>query len=272
MNTIRTILKFFKKNRILGISILVVLIAVTFLILKLIKRSSGTLSDPLKVSTIVQSVYGIGTVTATHSYQIKLGVVSTIYDLYVKEGDTVTKGTKLVNIDQIIYRAPFNGTITSLPYKIGENIFTQLPILSLVNLLDRYLVVSLEQQGALRVIKGQKVRMSFDSIRDQNYDGVVQAVYSYNSNFLARIDVSKLPDRILPDMTADVAITLLEKTEVLVVPVAALDHGEVWIKRGKSLAKKTHIKIGIVDKAFAEVLEGDVKVGDRVLFKGATAL
>ena len=271
MNVIRKILKWFKTHRILSVSATIILVVSIILVTRLVKRSAGTLSEPLKLSTIVQSVYGIGTVTATHSFQIKLGVVSTIYDLYVKEGDTVTKGAKLVKLDQMVYTAPFNGTVTSLPYKIGENIFTQLPVLSLVNLRDRYLVVSLEQQGALRVIKGQKVRMSFDSIRDQNYDGVVESVYSSNSNFLARIDVSKLPDRILPDMTADVAITLEEKKDALLVPVAALDHGQVWIKRGKSLAKLTPVKLGIVDKAFAEIIEGDVKVGDRVLFKSKTS-
>ncbi len=264
----RIILNWVQKNRALSILFLLILVASVYFVVSFIKKSSGTLSEPLKLSAIVQSVYGIGTITATHSYQIKLGVVSTIYDLYVKEGDTVTKGTKLVNLDHIIYKAPFDGTVTSLPYKIGENIFTQLPILSFTNLLDRYLVVSLEQQGALRVIKGQKVRMSFDSIRDQNYDGRVEAVYSYNSNFLARIDVSKLPERILPDMTADVAITLLEKKDALLVPIAALDQGQLWVKRGKSLAKLTPVKVGIVDKAFAEVVGGDVKVGDRVLFKG----
>jgi macrolide-specific efflux system membrane fusion protein len=236
-----------------------------------LRRSSGTLSDPLKMSTIIQSVYGIGTVTALRSYQIKPGVISTIDDIYVEEGDEVKKGDKLIKIESSIYRAPFDGTITSLPFRIGENIFSQTPILSLVNLTERYLVVSLEQQGALRVLRGQRAIISFDSLRDQNYDGIVESVYSSDSNFLARINVSSLPKRILPDMTADVAITLTEKTNVLVVPVEALVNGHIWIKRGKALPKLTKISTGIVDSAFAEVISGDVRVGDRVLLKVGTA-
>jgi len=265
---IRKIITWIQKHRISSVTVSFVIILIIFFVATLVERSSGTLSEPLKLGAIVQSVYGIGTVTATHSYQIKVGVVSTINELYVKEGDTVTQGTKLVNIDRIVYRAPFNGTINFLPYKVGENVFIQLPVLSLVNLLDRYLVVSLEQQGALQVKTGQKVLMSFDSIRDQSYEGVVQSVYSFNSNFLARIDVSKLPERILPDMTADVAITLAEKDNALMVPVSALLQGKIWIKRGREVPKLTEVKIGIVDKAFAEVVSGDVQVGDRVLLKG----
>lgn len=205
--------------------------------------------------------------TAARSYQIKSGVISTIDDIYVKEGGFVRKGEKLIKIDSSVYKAPFSGTVTFLPFKVGENIFTNLTILSLVNLVDRYLVVSLEQQGALRVVRGQKVIMSFDSVRDKNYAGRVESVYSSNSSFLARINVSSLPERILPDMTADVAITLEEKKDVLVVPIAALDHGKIWIKRGQKLIKLSKVKLGIIDKSFAEVISGDVKVGDRILFK-----
>jgi multidrug efflux pump subunit AcrA (membrane-fusion protein) len=233
------------------------------------RRSAGVLSSPLEKKTIIQSVYGIGTVTALRSYQIKPGVISTIDDIYVKEGDEVKRGEKLLKLESSVYRAPFDGTITSLPFRIGENIFSQTPILSLVNLGERYLVVSLEQQGALRVLRGQRVVISFDSLRDQNYEGVVESVYSSDSNFLARINVSALPRRILPDMTADVAITLAEKSNVLVVPVEALVEGKIWIKRGKALAKLTKITTGIVDRAFAEVISGEVRVGDRVLLKAA---
>lgn len=236
-----------------------------------IKRSSGTLTSPIELSTIVHSVYGIGTVMASQSHQIKLGVVCRIEDLFVKEGDKVQKGEKLIKIDGSVYRAPFDGKITSLPFKIGENIFPNLTILSLVNLVDRYLVVSLEQQGALRVVKGQRVIMSFDSIRDKNYIGEVESVYSFNSNFLARINVSDLPERILPDMTADVAITLEEKKDVIVIPIEALDQDTVWIKRGRGLVKATKVRTGIVDRAFAEVISGGVKVGDRILLKSSAS-
>src|SRR3989338_7440611 len=57
------------------------------------------LTDPIKRGSVIESVYGIGTVTATKSYQLKLGVTSTIRRLYVKEGDQVGKGQALVDLD-----------------------------------------------------------------------------------------------------------------------------------------------------------------------------
>jgi len=65
--------------------------------------------------------------------------------LYVKEGDTVKKGDPLIKIDDSVFPAPFDGTVTFLPYKIGEIVYPQSSALSLVDLRDRYLVVSLDR-------------------------------------------------------------------------------------------------------------------------------
>ena len=232
-----------------------------------VSRSQGALSDPIKRGTIVDATYGIGTVTATRSYSVRPGVISTITDLYVKEGEFVHKGKRLANIDQVIYSSPFDGVVNYLPFKQGENIFTQLPVVVVTDLSNRYLVVSLEQQGALRVSGGQKAKISFDSLRSQTFDGVVASVYSYNNNFLARIDVSSLPTAILPDMTADVAIVIRELKDVLLVPTAALEKDTVWVKRAHQLSTQVSLKLGVVDGALAEVVSGDLHEGDQVLIR-----
>jgi hypothetical protein len=135
------------------------------------------------------------------------------------------------------------------------------------DLADRYLVVSLEQQGALRVRAGQKAKLSFDSLRDQSYEGAVQSVYSYNGNFLARIDVSALPSEVLPDMTADVAIVIREIPDALVVPVAAFEDGYLWVKHGRGLPAKRAVTLGVVDGTVAQVTSGAVVAGDRLLIR-----
>ena len=44
-----------------------------------------------KRGPIVDAVYGLGTVTAVNTYQLKLGVTGKIGDLYVEEGQKVKK-------------------------------------------------------------------------------------------------------------------------------------------------------------------------------------
>lgn len=267
MELLRAFLKWVGRHKILSSVFCAGLIGSGIFARVVIVRSDGIVTEPIERGAIVDAVYGIGTITATHSYSIKPGIIATISELYVKEGDAVKKGTLLASIDNVPYRAPFAGVVNFLPFKVGENIFTQLPALVLTNLKDRYLVATLEQQGALRVRAGQTARLSFDSIREKSYDGVVESVYSYNGNFLARIDVSSLPAEILPDMTADVAIILRELKEVLLVPTPAIENGYVWVKHGMSLPSKIPVTLGVVDGTMAQIVSGSINPGDRLIIR-----
>lgn len=268
MNWLRTIVKWIDRHRWISGTLTIAVLAAIFISRRNAVRNEGFYSEPVKKDSIAESVYGIGTVYANRSFQLKVGITSHIDEVFVKEGDYVRRGDKLVHLDQIIYRAPFNGTVTYLPYKAGENVFAPLPTLILVDLQDRYIVVSLEQQGALRVQRGQGVKISFDSIRESSYSGKVESVYSNDKNFLARINAPNLPRQILPGMTADVAIEIQRHDNVIVVPVAAIEGDRVWIKRGhQKFPKETPVVLGFIDKDMAEVVSGDVQDGDRLLIR-----
>jgi multidrug efflux pump subunit AcrA (membrane-fusion protein) len=69
-------------------------------------------------------------------------------------------------------------------------------------------------------------------------------------------------------MTADVAIEVSRKSNVLLVPTAALDRGRVWIKRNKhSLVKEVPVVTGIVDDERVEIVSGAIEEGDRLLIR-----
>lgn len=210
MDFLRRLLRIFVSHKIVSLTLLLVALGGTFYARRVADQTRGSLSEPLARGSIVDSVYGIGTVMALRSYQIRSGVTSTIFDLYVNEGANVAKGAKLVNVDGHVYVAPFAGTVTDVPYKSGENVFASQSVLTIVDLRDRYVIVSLEQQAALRVRAGQAAKLSFDTRREHAYEGRVESVYSNDAGFLARISVRGLPDDVLPGMTADVAIAIRE--------------------------------------------------------------
>lgn len=216
---------------------------------------------------IVEAVYGLGTVTANQSYQVKLGVTGTITAVYVTEGDAVEKGKSLVSVDLgATFKAPFPGTVTSMPFKLGETVYAQTPIVTLVNLKDCYILASLEQESALRVHAGQNARISFETLRGQTYQGKVRSLYPdpQNSQFFVRIDIPNLPDTILPGMTGDVAIEIAQRADALLVPVSAVQSGRVVVQNGH-LKKKIQIKLGAIDGRWAEVTGGDLREGDKVV-------
>lgn len=267
MNALRTTLSWLSKHRYLTFLILALATAVSYGALQRYRASRGVLTEPLRVGTIADSVYGIGTVTASRVLQVRPGLVSHIERYFVKEGDAVRAGTALVSLDGNVTRAPFAGTITSLPFKNGENVYAQGPVLTLTDLSNRYVSVSLEQQGALRIRAGQKAKLSFESIRETTYDGEVVSVYPKDSNFLARIHSPGLPARILPGMTADVAILINNFENTILIPIAAISNRHVWRKRGQETPKFIPVETGVIDKEFAQMISGDIQVGDRLLIK-----
>lgn len=217
-----------------------------------------------KRGPIVEAVYGIGTVTATHTYTLKIGVIQTLEEVLVKEGDIIKKGVPLVRLDTGTIRSPIDGTVTSMPFNVGENVFPQTPIVTVSDLNDRYLVVSLEQQGAIRVKRGQKAQISFDSLRGQKFDGVVRSIFPVNDQFLVHVNIQNLPPEILPGMTADVAIEINRKENVLLIPARALAHGRVIVANG-SRRNKIDLQIGNVDGEWAEVLSNNLTESDQIV-------
>ena len=219
----------------------------------------------VKKGSIVESIYGIGTIRAEHSFQLKVGIPSVLERVYVKEGQNVNKGQILVKLESNrTYTAPFSGVVTQLIAQVGETVFPQSPILTLSDPSEKYAEVSLEQKGALRAKEGQTAVLSFESIRDQRFTGTVTSVYSNPQGFFLRIDAPNLSESILEGMTADVSIAVKTHENVLLVPVNTIEIGNVYVKRSDFKIEKVPINTGIVDGSMAQIVSGDVKEGDLV--------
>lgn len=219
-----------------------------------------------KFGPIVEAIYGLGKVKTDRVYEVKLGVIKTVSRIYVREGDTVKKGARLVRFDDdLVISAPFDGTVTFVTPNVKQSIFPQQPVVRIEDLSTKYIEVSLEQQGALRVQPGQDVRVVFESIRGEQLHGKVSALFSRNEEFLAHIDVP-LAENVLPGMTADVAIVVGKREKALLVPLSGIIDGRIRLVRdGKRRTVK--LKIGSIDGNWAEVVEGDVNTGDQVIVK-----
>lgn len=219
-------------------------------------------------ASIKEAIYGIGTVVARQHFTYKVSMMKSIDRVYVREGDHVKPGSALVHMaDTGLVRSPIRGVVTFLPYSAGENTAPDSPIVTVQNLEDLYLKTSLEQQSALQVKKGLQASISFENMRGQLFEGVVQSVFSKDSQFYAIIDVKSLPSQVLPDMTADVAIQVAEKQNVLLVPVRALSAGYVTKIEGKKKSK-IPITVGLADDTWAEILTGNLQEGDTLLLPG----
>jgi macrolide-specific efflux system membrane fusion protein len=248
----------------------IVALVVAVIAFAVFKKPRYTVLGKVEKGTLIEAVYGIATVTADKSYTLKVAQSNVVSRVFVKEGQRVKKGDALVEIEGAALRTPIEGTVSLVAYKDGETVPAQGQIVSIFDLAGLYYVVTLEQQGALKVRPGQMAKISFDSIRDQVFEGQVSSIYAQGSSFNVSISAKTLPDGVLPGMTADVAIEIARHDNRTIVPVAGIRAGELSILSGRHLVS-VPVKVGLVDAAKAEIIEGDVAEGATVAVPKAKA-
>jgi macrolide-specific efflux system membrane fusion protein len=230
-------------------------------------RTQNTETLSPKNGDVVEAIYGLGKVKTDKVFEVKTGIVTNITDLLVKEGDVVKKGTKLISFAETAsFFAPFDGTITTIHYQLGELVPPSTPIIRLENLEHKYIEVSLEQEAALKVRKGQKAQINFESQSNIMLNGIVQNIYAKKGEFITHIEVENLGENILPGMTADVVIEVGNIKNVLLIPASSISSGYITRKRnGKK--SKVEVKIGHSDGAWVQIIDGDIVLTDELLIK-----
>lgn len=222
----------------------------------------------VKAEPLIEAVYGLGTVKADQEYQLASGVLAAVDKLYVKEGAIVKKGDPLVKLTlQPLFIAPFGGTITALPINEHEVVHPNDELLTLTNLQQRYLLVSMEQRDMVKVRLNQKVDISFESLRDQKYQGKVEKIYPSQGDFNLKISLPEdLPESVLPGMTADVAVEVGHEDKAIVVPIEAVVDDAVKVKSNGRI-KTIKVKTKALDEERTEILSDEIKAGDRLMLQ-----
>lgn len=215
---------------------------------------------------VVESIYGLGTVTADKVFRLRAGQMLTVQKLFVKEGDLVKSGDPLIKLDENIMRSTLEGTVTAVTYKDGELVTPQVAIVTVTNLERLYLEVSLEQQSILRVKKNQLVYVSFESLRNEKYEGLVSSIFPRENQFIVRVELKTWPHGVLPGMTADVAILVGKKAQVLLIPIRSIFGGQVSRLRNGN-KQRVPIKLGVIDGEWAEILSDNILESDELIIR-----
>ncbi|MBL8033283.1 MAG: efflux RND transporter periplasmic adaptor subunit [Leptospiraceae bacterium] len=246
---------------------LAVIAAAAILIVSRIKSAPATTEIALKKTQLVRTVYGLGTVQAEKTYHLRIGIAANIVKLHVREGDVVSKGARLVELDQVpVMTAPFAGTVTAVAFKQGEAVFPQNSILTVTDLTRKYITASLDEKAAVLIRQKQIVRIAFDGLPGRTYSGSVTSVYPSDGQFIVKIESAEMPAEILPGMSADLAIEAGTKTGVFVAPIRAVREGKVAVWRaGKKIV--IPVQLGLTQGEMVEIISTDLAEGDVLRYQ-----
>lgn len=204
------------------------------------------------------------------------------------------------NLDYTVIRSPVSGIVVSRQIDVGQTVaasFTAPVLFQIAKDLSKMQINSNFAEADIGNIKPELVaNFSVDAFPGQQFKGKVrqvrlnpttlQNVVTYN----VVIDVDNPGNRLLPGMTAYVNVVTAQKQDVMKVPNAALRfrpsatllpkrdgekrerkllqpgtlRGSVVVFANNAV-KAVPLVLGVSDGKFTEVIEGDLKAGDRVV-------
>ncbi len=179
-----------------------------------------------------------------------------------------------------VIRSPFNGVVYRRSVDPGEVVSTMggLPLLRLADLSSVYYEATVPERAALKVKAGLRVDVTVQGNGDRAVDGKVERLVPVadpmSRDFLVRISIVDGAAATKPGMFARGAVIAQEKTDVVVVPKAAIVEREgkpVIFVVDEDVAQSRDVVVGLTDRTRAEIVAG-VDAWEKVVIAGAEGL
>lgn len=185
-----------------------------------------------------------------------------------------------LTLDETVLRAPFDGTVTKIPVRLGETVALSETVLRLAgtsSVSDAPVIIEakIPESDVAKVKVGMRSKVTFDAFtNDEVFEASVQSVESSATidqdvvSYVGTFVLDGVIDTRLRDgMTANVDIETGRRDNVLVLPFRALNRQDgkylVQAETGDSFTER-EVKIGLEgDEGEVEIVSG-LKEGERV--------
>ena len=175
--------------------------------------------------------------------------------------------------------APFAGTITDIPVKVGDVVSAGSQAFMVDDLSHLLVDVDVSEIDINRVKLGQDVTLSFDAILSKEYHGKVTSVAKVGTsnqgvvNFTVTVELTDADEFVLPQMTAAVNIVVVQLSDVTLIPnraVRLVDGQRVIYVLKNGVPTETKIELGANSDTTSELISGEVNVGDLIVLNPPT--
>ena len=181
-------------------------------------------------------------------------------------------------IEQATIKAPVDGVIAWVGMKEGESVGTQ-PVVSLVDESHFYIDVSVDEIDIANVQIGQPVKITLDALPGVAVNGSIQrinptsAVLNGVVSYTARVQIDGDSPQLRPGMTADAAIVVGQRENVLLAPNWAIHtdpqtgKAYVMVKNGNA-TQQVEVGLGLRGAQYTEII-GGAQPGQTVVASGS---
>ncbi len=186
----------------------------------------------------------------------------------------ITLAQAKLSLDQAHLKAPFAGTLTDLDLEIGQMVGPTSVVGTLSGPGGLEIVADMSEVDVARVRPGQPAEITLDALPESTFKGHVAAVAASGQsaqgvvNFPVTIALDDTDPAIRPGMTANAAIVVEQRENVLLVPSRAIrtQGGKYLVRvlRGAQIEEVT-IRVGLSGDGTTEILGDTLREGDVVV-------
>jgi HlyD family secretion protein len=177
-------------------------------------------------------------------------------------------------VNQAFIKAPFNGAITMVDVKPGDQASPGTVAFRIDDLSHLLVDLQVSEVDINQIKEGQEVTMSFDAILASEYHGEVVDVALVGNNiagvvnFTVTIELLDADEEVRPGMTSAVNIVIEQINEALLIPnraVRVVDGERVVYTLKNGQLEPVQITIGSSSDLYSEVIDGELEPGDMVV-------
>lgn len=176
-------------------------------------------------------------------------------------------------LDQMTIKAPVDGIITRINYKVGEKTDLNKPVLSLLGNSGLEIEVDIPESDIAKIAVGQKAHITLDAFNEQKFEGHVTNIDLAETRisevvyYRVKITFDQGDERIKPGMTANIDISTANVDNTLFIPARAIkENGGKYVEvlvNGEVIRK--NVETGLRgDGGLIEIVSG-LSVGEEVI-------
>ncbi len=179
-------------------------------------------------------------------------------------------------LDEYNITAPISGTVVTKNKKAGDKIesgsgSSNNTLALIYDMSSLYCQLDIDELDIKKIHVGHAVTITADA-SDRPYRGTVENVSVSGTvgtngvtTYPVKIRIDDFDDNLLPGMNIEATITIESATNVLAVPVGAVNRGDIVYVKGKKTDEKdrapegyrsVQVKTGVSDDSYVEILEG----------------
>lgn len=178
-------------------------------------------------------------------------------------------------IDQAHLVAPFDGIITAVDSKPGDQVSPGTPAFRLDDLSHLWVDVEVSEVDINQVQVGQPANLTFDAILSKEYQGEVVEVSPVGNealgvvNFEVTVELTDADEDVRPGMTSAVEIVVSQLENALLIPNQAVRAEEgkrmVYLLEEDGQLTPVEITLGASSDRYSQLLDGDLQPGDVIV-------